>query len=76
MIKRKVKDYVPISFTKISPTVPMHFYLITKIVGHKNNAMLGRSKYDASSAHLMEHFTYVHMTLTRASICTEVPINT
>ena len=88
MIKRNVKDCVPISFTKISPTVPMDFYLIPKIAGHKNNGMLRRSKYDAytvprdytskslDSAHLMEHFTCVHMTLTCASIRTEVPINT
>ena len=47
MIKRNVKDCVPISFTKISPTVPMDFYLIPKIAGHKNNGMLRRSKYDA-----------------------------
>ena len=80
MIKRNVKDCVPISFTKISPTVPMDFYLIPKIAGHKNNGMLRRSKYDAYTVPIswstLSNFTCVHMTLTCASIRTEVPINT
>lgn len=59
MIKRNVKDCVPISFTKISPTVPMDFYLIPKIAGHKNNGMLRRSKYDAYAVPVRSHDTYM-----------------
>lgn len=59
MIKRNVKDCVPISFTKISPTVPMDFYLIPKIAGHKNNGMLRRSKYDAYTVPVRSHDTYM-----------------